>query len=288
MTKLKIIAPILFMFTLGIGQPAIDLCDQFVPENDLWIPISSMTPFGTDEMQFHNVIDRVEAVYSSIVSSQGGRLRVNRRWTDGTVNASAQRQGSTYIVNMYGGLARHPAITQEGFAIVMCHELGHHLGGAPKIEFFFNDWASNEGQSDYFATLKCMRLIYSDQEHIEYAQTANVDPIARQKCTEVYSNLVEQGACMRSAMGGLSTALLFKELKKQTVDPRFDTPDPKRVRSTDDNHPDTQCRLDTYFSAALCDIDVSAPLSDSDPIVGTCSRQSGHAIGVRPTCWFRP
>jgi hypothetical protein len=33
---------------------------------------------------------------------------------------------------MFGGLARHELVTDDGFMMVVCHETGHHLGGAPR------------------------------------------------------------------------------------------------------------------------------------------------------------
>ena len=81
---------------------------------------------------FNAVIDSVETIYAPIVAEYGGRLKVERKWDDGTANAYAQRSGSTYKVSMFGGLARHETITPDGFALVVCHEIGHHIGGAPK------------------------------------------------------------------------------------------------------------------------------------------------------------
>ena len=47
-------------------------------------------------------------------------------WKNDTVNANAQQRGRNWIVNMYGGLARRPEIFFRRFAMVLCHELGHH------------------------------------------------------------------------------------------------------------------------------------------------------------------
>ena len=33
---------------------------------------------------------------------------------------------------MFGGLAGHETITTDAFALVACHELGHHIGGAQR------------------------------------------------------------------------------------------------------------------------------------------------------------
>ena len=153
-------------------------CERFLPENDKYIGVDQQSNLGgLDEAQFNAVIDEVEAIYKPIVAAKGGTLNVKRLWTDGTVNASAQRQGSTYVVNMYGGLARHQAVTADGFALVVCHEIGHHIGGSPVYGGKpsqangsggwgggggggSNSWASNEGQSDYFANTKCLRKVF--------------------------------------------------------------------------------------------------------------------------------
>ena len=147
------------------------LCEGFLPPNDMKIPVGDFRAKGIQEEMFNSVLDRVQAVYGPIVAQHGGELVINRKWDDPTVNANAQRYGSRWIINMYGGLARHPAVTPEGFATVACHELGHHLGGFPKIWGLFGSWASNEGEADYFATLKCLRLVLPDQA------PADLDPI---------------------------------------------------------------------------------------------------------------
>lgn len=143
---------------VALGARGRSACDGFLPPNDLRIPVGSLEANGISEAQFNQVLDQVQALYGPIIAARGGRLVINRLWSDSTVNASAERNGGQRIINMYGGLARHDAITQDGLALVACHELGHHLGGAPKFGIFERlDWASNEGQSDYFANLKCLR-----------------------------------------------------------------------------------------------------------------------------------
>ena len=81
------------------------------------------------------------------------------------MNAFAKQGASTWEVHMYGGLARHQAVTADGFALVVCHELGHHLGGAPqKVDWFGRlRWASNEGQADYWGTAKCFRKLLEER-----------------------------------------------------------------------------------------------------------------------------
>ena len=265
-----------------------ELCQGFVPENDLYIPVDDYQNLSMDQAVFDAVLDRIEKVYTPIVAEHRGNLVVSRQWSNGRVNASASRSGSTYFITMFGGLARHEAITPDGLMLVACHEIGHHIGGSPKYSGW-TTWASNEGQSDYFATLRCMRLVYTDEENQEWVDSEYVDPFVVSECERVWSESIsDQNACMRSAMAGLSVATMFQMMRNEEEPARFDSPDPSTVDNTFASHPGTQCRLDTYFQAALCDIQSEERFNDRDYRVGTCTENSGHLEGLRPRCWFSP
>jgi len=260
-----------------------------LPENDMWISTDAKSISTIDEKEFNAVIDKVVAIYDPIISQMGGKLNVERNWDDGTVNAYASRRGGTWNVAMFGGLARHNTITSDGFALVVCHELGHHIGGAPKKASFFSTWASNEGQSDYFATAKCLRRVFrAEMNSAQVVSQLNVPKVVVDQCSAQFSAQEDQLICQRGAMAGLSTAKLFQALRNQTTEPEFDSPDTNVVSRTNDNHPATQCRLDTYYSGALCSVDELVDVDQKDEAVGVCYRDSGDIDGVRPLCWFAP
>ena len=265
----------------------IDGKSGFAPENDMYISSSAKSINGIDEAQFNAVLDEVQAIYEPIIKANGDKMVINRKWDDGTVNASAQRSGKKVILNMYGGLARHNLITRDGFAIVMCHELGHHLGGAPKISGWMNRWASNEGQSDYFANLKCFRLVYGTQDNVAFIANNTIDPTVTAACDNAFAIESDSALCQRSAMAAKSTADLLSSLRGNGATD-FTKKDPSVVKKTNDRHPDAQCRLDTYFAASLCDKDMNDQVSAKDPNKGTCNRKDGDISGLRSLCWFKP
>jgi hypothetical protein len=282
--------------TLGFAASEHDehLCAGFVPENNLKIPVGTryQTSFrslggGLTEAQFNAVIDRFERIYASDFSKAGGTLRLIRKWSDGTVNAYANRSGSTWMVNMFGGLARHPAITEEGFALVVCHEGGHHIGGAPKLSSYFSNWGTNEGGADYFAGLKCLRRMFAEDDNAAIIAAANIDPLARERCTSEFTTEADQLLCMRTSLAGDSVAKLFMDLRKEKTPPNLANPDPAQVSRTDDAHPATQCRMDTYFAGATCHVNWTIPVSDKDIREGACI-QGVDPVGWRPRCWFKP
>ncbi len=274
-------------------------CSGFLPENNHKIPVmaSFTNNGGLTEAQFNEVIDRVEGVYTDIIAETGNTLEIQRFWDSEDVNASARQIGNIWRVHMYGGLARHSAIGVEAFTTVLCHELGHHLGGAPTKRFL--SWASNEGQSDYYASSKCMRKLFTEEENSEYISNIELDEFAKDACDSVFeSDENELANCYRSAKAGQDIALMFQDLENLNKTPKFDTPDTKVVSSTDENHPKPQCRLDTYFQGALCSVSHEESFDSTDIAVGACNRSADAAendnadepanIGTRPLCWFKP
>jgi len=259
-------------------------CPGFLPPNDLKIPVGSAQDRGILEAQFNKVIDTIEKIYKPVVAAQGRVLQINRLWTNATVNANASQSGNKDVLNMYGGLARHEAVTMDGFALVVCHELGHHLGGAPKE----GGWASIEGEADYYANLKCLRQVFADSSSKSFTGPTEVDPVAKKYCDAAFYGPGDQAICLRAAMAAKSVSALFKALHNDTVDPSFDTPDPSVVTAMFTDHPATQCRMDTYLAGSLCTRPVSAPLSNTDTAAGACTRSGGFPGGFRPLCWYKP
>ena len=280
---------------------SIDGKGGFLPENDLYIPAGMKSiNGGITEAEFTEAIDKVETIYAPIIANMGAKLDIERKWSDGTVNAYASQSGKTWKVAMFGGLARHKTITQDGMSLVVCHEIGHHIGGAPKKggstsgggwwggSGSVTSWASNEGQADYFATLKCLRKAFLNDNNVEIAANLNAPKSLVDACNKQNKNDKEDSAlCVRMGMAGKSVSDLFSDLSR-LPETKFETPDTKIVDKTDDNHPKAQCRLDTYFQGSLCDVSMNEDVSQKEEVKGTCHGSLGHKIGTRPLCWFKP
>ena len=278
------------LFLSGPTSKSQTLCEGFLPENDLYISVTEASGGGTTQADFNSALDKIEKYYTPIIAAKGGRLVVNRDWNSGTVNASAERLGNTYKINMYGGLARHATMNKDGFMLVACHEIGHHIGGAPKYASWWggNDWATNEGGSDYFASLRCLRQMFLEADNAAFVQAGGIDPTLQTKCEETYDTQAEENLCMRIGMAGMVGASLFQSLRENPVPLNFATPDNNVVSRTADSHPAPQCRLDTYFQGGVCRHDMNVELSDSDATRGTCNLSTGQTSGLRPRCWFAP
>jgi len=256
----------------------------FAPENNLRISQWDKATNGMTKERFLEIVASVSDIYAPIVKARGAKLVMNNNWDDDTVNASAQEMGKTWMVNMYGGLARHPLTTDDGFALVVCHELGHHIGGAPRKG---SSWASNEGQADYFGSMKCLRRVLEKTDNVSIVSKMKIDPEVTKQCQTIYKNEGEIALCQRVAMAGKSLGSLLGELGGNS-NVSFTTPDKSVVKSTNDAHPKAQCRLDTYFNGILCDKSYDQDVDKNDPKVGTCIKRDGYTVGMRPLCWYKP
>ena len=280
-------------FQSGATLGALWACSEdgstgFLPENDLYIPPWSLRGAGqiVDEITFHHILDRVEAIYEPMVYETGAQLVLERFWTEGKVNAKAFRGGPTkesWHVQMFGGLARHHTITPDGFALVACHELGHHLAGIPR-----SDWASNEGQSDYFASSKCFRRYARLDDNILIQSYTAVPDRVYVYCHLQHFDPEEAAICERASMAGLSLANLLNSFGRSPTPLSFETPDETDAHSTYHGHPEPQCRLDTFFHGALCERGEEEPFSLANS-QGYCTRtERDYGVGVRPRCWYQP
>lgn len=274
------------------------------PKNSLSFPADAKSSSGLSKAEYDTVLDEFEAVMTLETSrvDNGALLVIERKWDNSEVNAMAYQSGNYRYVSMFGGLARHPNTTTDVLRLVACHELGHHIGGAPKKAsggiwgWGGASWASNEGQSDYYASMKCFRRLVIEGRKNNLAVAgpdlsifpANEVQYAKNECAKSFSDSLDQEICVRASMGGFSIGLLFSSFSSNGPVISLKTPNPRVVSSTDDNHPQSQCRTDTYFQGAVCEVSYRNDVSTSDANFGTCNRKDNHTRGLRPLCWFKP
>ncbi len=237
-------------------------------------------------------------------------LRVNAEWDEEKANAVAFRTRGTAVIEIWGGLARHPFMTQDAIYMVSCHELGHHIGGSPKKlnikERFFHfevtkSWATNEGQADYFGALKCFRRLLKRakadgiklKEPKKERFTKSQYEITSSLCKKQFDEDFDVEICQRGALAGLAVSQMFEsfrtgieDYKKSKID--FSKPDSSKTKYINHRHPGLQCRADTYLSGSLCEADEDTDLATADYKKGTCTRAAGDKVGMRPLCWFNP
>lgn len=247
---------------------------------------SNLQANAVTEKEFNNVLSRIHSLYNSIVKTYGVELVVDANWADTKENAYSTREEGRWVLHVPGGIARAKDMTTDSFALVVCHELGHQLGGAPRMHLY-GGWPSAEGQSDYWASSKCLKKYYSSLSNQEISASANIPEKVIADCSSVYLNIAEQKVCVKTVLASLDFARFLNSLPDAKYVVSLETPDPKVVKGTNINdYPRPQCRFDTLYQGALCPISFNVLNSEKDPDIGNCNDYT--KLGARPRCWFKP
>jgi len=249
---------------------------SFMPENTLsdedylW----SDGEYGINETIFNKVANDIYNIYKPIVKNLGGNLVMHLDWRDSTINAYADRNDGNWNISFFGGLARRKEIDKDGlgFALVVCHELAHHIASVPL--YTGDDWAAIEGQSDQVGVQVCMQKYLA-------GTTKNVSSLssyAVNKCKAAYSGQ-RLRECYNQMVAAKSCSDLLASLNREAV--RFETPSKVVVRRTMESHPPAQCRLDTYVAGITC------KKQWDDSVLPSWSDESKYNC-ERPRCWYAP
>ncbi|WP_437317683.1 hypothetical protein [Sorangium sp. So ce385] len=260
------------------------------------------------------ILDRVVALYqdNAAAANPAGTHEISWRidWDSDAVSAHVLlKAGEDWTIEVSKGWLTAPSMTTEVFALTMCHEMGHFIGGFPfktsgrDSSGALGTSVSSEGQADYFATKDCLPRLWANETEANAAAFAELDPSARERCTTAYGDLASQQLCGRILLASLQTGRLYEEqdvlqAPRELVYPRFDTPDTTEVAVTKEGHPAPQCRLDTLVAGAVCSVKATGTeIPGFVPPYGEYSDASEEAArpfacqtgpGARPRCWFQP
>ncbi|HXH31553.1 MAG TPA: hypothetical protein VNJ01_12115 [Bacteriovoracaceae bacterium] len=277
------LALVLTLFTFSNSHACVGDQDglMFFPANDLRIPVGLKGVGGIDKAAFNEVLDQAQSLFENKIKQQGFTLRVNRLWTNEQVNAQASAGGE---LSFYGGLARHPDMSRDGFALAVCHEIGHLIGGFPKYP---GSRLSAESQSDYYGTLKCLRQMFLNDDNRAAVARLNPPRTLKQNCTAAHGVSEDRDICIRSGLAAAQLATLLAKVTKESTMPGLDLQDSRVVPRTLASYPSAQCRLDTFLQGALCEKGLNEEVSQTEEVRGSCHQSTGQRIGLRPACWFK-
>jgi hypothetical protein len=278
----------LFLFLLTLNQVVFGAA--IIPDNDLNNPPLIIKDFDSvSERDFNLITSRLHRIYGPEIEAKSGlKFVMIADWNDGVANAYATRSVDAWNVHINGGIARAKGMTDDGFALIVCHEIGHHLGGAPRT-YLYEGWASAEGQADYFATSKCLKRYYTElalEENFSISNHSIPEKVILD-CNSVYKNLSDLQVCVRSQLASLDFAHFLNSLPDVRTPVSLEALDPKVVKGTNTNdYPRPQCRFDTLYQGSLCAIHSNVATSDTDAKIGHCNDESKP--GTRPRCWYKP
>jgi hypothetical protein len=237
------------------------------------------------EAQSSDILSRLSALFSQDVAARGGRLDIQELDTDQFDAFADETPDGDFQVRLTKGVRFQENMSVDGYTLIACHEIGHHIGGFP---IFTDAVMSVEGEADYFGNLKCMRRYLASLAPNELfnSPAPSLNLIAR--CTQKFSNATDIRVCARSLQASVDLGEVLDVMSGLKVVPgRLDTPDSSVVSETFEDHPATQCRVDIYRAGALCEVSFREAISRTDPDVGVCNAKVDPAE-QRPRCFFAP
>lgn len=263
------------------------------PSTSLYYPSFNKSANGISKSDFLRAQKSIQKAFNTFLKEKMNKeVFFEDGWEESTVNAYCTRDmEDNPVIKIMGGMARHPDMTKDGILFVMCHELGHYLGGAPKGfrgRSKRRSWSSAEGQADYYAATKCLPQIFSNNE-----ENKKVLKRASKKALEKTSRSCEKNdlVCKRIALAGFAATKVFHSVKDYEDVPDLSKNDENVVYSMQYGHPSPQCRLDTVLRGANCDADPNILFDSIDPKIGACHRNMNKAKSKkssRPLCWYLP
>lgn len=208
-----------------------------------------------------------------------------------SVGGSAHHEANHLAVVIDRGLLDSPRLTPDGFRMIICHELGHLFGGAPRrhappewdgpIAHDGLSMMTSEGQADYYASLVSFRKML-ELETLEFPRPdySRAGPRLKRKCEEEAGFKGEElQACLRAGLAGEDFLKLVFDFPISCEN--FDESiAPNLIR---DFYPSRQCRLDTIVSGALCSENQTFVLDFNLMDKNGC----GQEYAARPACWYR-
>lgn len=155
MSKLIIICSILYYSLLANAAHA--QCDPSRSFDEYFCISPEMAPNSIiSERDFVEIPKKILALFSQELKSKKYPVQFDTRWNSPYFGAGVSLYNQKFNIVVFGGMARIDGMTKEAYATVICHELGHIIGGAPYSKMKGYEWSSIEGQADFFAASVCL------------------------------------------------------------------------------------------------------------------------------------
>ncbi len=252
--------------------------------------LAFLSPTQAQQNLWQNkIINEISSTFEFFFQTLDLPFRIESRWEDPSSVGGAINNGDAYLVTLHGGLLQNQKLDEDTLRITICHEMGHHFGGAPRRSAPM-EWhgplgdnglmlSSSEGEADYYTTATCFRKLVRGQNHRIALSHSSIDETLNARCAEVWGKDTEDHfICLRGALGGLKLLNLNFDFPIS-----FSSPSTEVAREiVRDIYPSRQCRLDTYVAGALCKHDLPLSFSADEAAPTQCANRQGQ----RPTCWF--
>lgn len=154
---------------------------------------SDMAPNSPiDIVQFYTTPTQILQLFQTELAQKPYPLVLNAEWESPFFGAGVSLYENNFRLMILGGTTRIKGLTPDAYAAIVCHELGHVIGGSPFQTIQFAEWSSAEGQSDFFAANICLPRYFRSLNETEDKITARVEE-AGYKMIQSFSLVIKEG-----------------------------------------------------------------------------------------------
>lgn len=214
---MKLILLLATLLSLAHAYP-----DKMFNNKPFYLPPESAPDSEVQKADFYQIPALVISLFSNEL--QGKNLFLDARWDSPYFGAGIRPFEGMLGLMVLGGTARIDGMSHEAYAALICHELGHVIGGAPYQDFKGAEWSSSEGQSDFFAASICL------PRYLEYLGLKNIP-----------KKIEEAGWFLFKSMAPHSSETRAQRLQRG----KLSLP---AVNVTTKGYPSLQCRYETFRS----------------------------------------
>lgn len=251
------------------------------------ILIGQIANASVEKIDYLKITNALNSIYSEKIAAQGGRLKFILSETDSAPNAYAAKKGDgnweVTVISSFLSLS-HQSVPSLG--IILCHEIGHFLGGKPyvvgqQMTAAVRAWApkkmSAEGQADYFATSECIKKLASKIPDLFVNNKGLLNLPSAQECQRSYTSDKEIKLCNEILTASHQTILVYQQIMDQLNVPssffaKIENAASERTLDLVGEYPELDCRYETFIKGTLCS---SLNVNECDDLKWG-----------RPACWF--
>lgn len=222
------------------------------------------TSFSEDEMNYR--LNRFKEFAAKQLKHRNIQIKIEKDDDWDMHLGSSGLDKNIFTIAVGAKVYQTPNLSADSFDLILCHELGHLLGASPKKKNELNssgDWASGEGESDYFAG-SCVTQLWNQDFPVQFDK---FDWDVGVNSCKSFPHSFQISLCQRAEKAALSFFnILYSQYGRfspaEKSAPSLSKKDQSVVSATELNYPQTtQCRLD--------------------------SSRAGIYRNPRPSCWYK-
>ena len=212
-----------------------------------YLPVGSPNVSNVSERDYIETINEFQNRFQEKVTAKTGKpFVIPNEWSSPYFAAYAIKKDDFMQVSLWGGTVRAQGMKKVMMAAILCHELGHILAGVPQQTIPGSEWASTEGQSDFYAGSQCLPEYLRD--HPELVSLTDIAPQILQMCGDNVD-------CERTAQTGWDLVNFFQKYSYHEFIPvSLDVHEKPAKELVLNTYPSDQCRLDTFLAGAQCQL----------------------------------